>query len=63
MIENSELKESVRNRAIRIFQKIGEAEAKIHGVSLEKIHFHEVGAIDSIGDVVGGLHRIGSFED
>lgn len=53
LIEDSGLKESVRNRAISIFQRIGEAEAKIHGVNLEKIHFHEVGAIDSIVDIVG----------
>lgn len=53
LIEDSDLKESVRNRAISIFQRIGEAEAKIHGVNLEKIHFHEVGAIDSIVDIVG----------
>ena len=53
LIETSKLKESVRMRAIRIFKRIGEAEAKIHGTTLEEIHFHEVGAIDSIVDIVG----------
>jgi pyridinium-3,5-bisthiocarboxylic acid mononucleotide nickel chelatase len=53
LIEASALTESVKRRALRLFRRIGEAEAKIHGVSLEKIHFHEVGAVDSIVDIVG----------
>ena len=42
-----------RQRAQRIFQLIGEAEAKIHAIPLEEVHFHELGAIDSIVDVCG----------
>jgi hypothetical protein len=53
MIEGSPLTESVKRRALSVFRRIGEAEAKIHGVPLEKIHFHEVGAVDSIVDIVG----------
>jgi uncharacterized protein (TIGR00299 family) protein len=53
MITGSGLSEKVKQRALSIFKRIGEAEAKIHDVPLEKIHFHEVGAVDSIVDIVG----------
>jgi pyridinium-3,5-bisthiocarboxylic acid mononucleotide nickel chelatase len=53
MITGSGLSENVKRRALSVFKRIGEAEAKIHGVPLEKIHFHEVGALDSIVDIVG----------
>src|ERR1041384_556701 len=53
MITGSGLSENVKRRALNVFKRIGEAEAKIHGVPLEKIHFHEVGAVDSIVDIVG----------
>jgi uncharacterized protein (TIGR00299 family) protein len=53
MITGSGLSENVKRRALSVFKRIGEAEAKIHGVPLEKIHFHEVGAVDSIVDIVG----------
>jgi uncharacterized protein (TIGR00299 family) protein len=53
MIEGSSLNENVKNLSKRIFTVIGEAEGKIHGKPLEEVHFHEVGAVDSIVDIVG----------
>ncbi len=53
ILNNSQLPASVRERAAAIFQKLGEAEAGVHDVPLEKIHFHEVGAVDAIVDIVG----------
>jgi len=53
LIKASKLPEKVKNTASAIFQRLGEAESKIHGVPVEKVHFHEIGAVDSIVDIVG----------
>ena len=53
IIESSSLSERVKNDSKKIFNEVAKAESKIHNVSLEKIHFHEVGAFDSIVDIVG----------
>ena len=53
IINQSRLPEHVRKLSIRIFTRIAKAEAKVHNKPLKEIHFHEVGAIDSIVDVVG----------
>jgi uncharacterized protein (TIGR00299 family) protein len=55
LISVSHLPASIKTQAGAVFRNLGEAEAKIHDVALEKVHFHEVGAVDSIVDIVGAL--------
>ncbi len=52
-IDASSITDSQKELAKRIFTRLGEAEAKVHGTSIRKVHFHEVGAVDSIADIVG----------
>ena len=53
IINSSELPQKTKTRALKMFTLIAEAEAKIHGVTIDEIHFHEVGAVDSIVDITG----------
>ncbi|MFQ5803461.1 MAG: nickel pincer cofactor biosynthesis protein LarC [Candidatus Methylomirabilales bacterium] len=65
LLEKSDLPETILSRARQIFERLGEAEAAVHGVPVERIHFHEVGALDTIVDVTGaivGLNALGIHE-
>ncbi len=53
LINNSKLTDRIKKKSLAIFDLVAEAEAKVHNISKEKVHFHEVGALDSIADIVG----------
>ena len=53
IIDRAGISKKAKQNASAVFQRLGEAEASVHGVSIEKVHFHEVGAADSIADIVG----------
>jgi len=55
IIDASDLPALVKGKALRVFTRLAEAEAKVHGTTIEKVHFHEVGAVDAIMDVVGAV--------
>ena len=61
MLTESALAEPVREAALAVFQSLAEAEAQAHNEPIERVHFHEVGAVDAIADVETGRH--GPHED
>ena len=65
LIENSALPEAVKSVSLEIFMRIARAESVIHNKPVDQVHFHEVGAVDSIVDIVGaayGMHALGIVE-
>ncbi len=55
LVERAAISDWVKERAVRAFQLFGEAEGRVHGVAPEKVHLHEVGAVDAVLDIVGGI--------
>ena len=61
LISQSKLTSTVKSNSIEIFKRIAKVEAQIHNTTIQKIHFHEIGGIDSIVDIVGGVWAIESL--
>lgn len=62
ILDSSNLAVAIRTRSLAVFQALAEAEAQVHGIPVDRVHFHEIGALDTIFDVVGtviGLHHLG----
>ena len=62
ILRESDLPERVKARSLKVFTRLARAEARVHGTSIDQIHFHEIGAVDSLVDIVGfvcALERMG----
>src|SRR5213593_3814702 len=62
LVERAPISAWVKERAVRAFRLVGEAEGRVHGVAPEQVHLHEVGAVDAVLDIVGaieGFERLG----
>ncbi|HWC35600.1 MAG TPA: nickel pincer cofactor biosynthesis protein LarC [Mycobacteriales bacterium] len=63
IVDSAAVDDEVRSRALAIFERLAAAEAAVHGISIDEVEFHEVGAVDSVVDVLGaclGLHALGA---
>lgn len=61
-IRSLDLDSDVKSTSLKVFERIGKAEAKVHGKSLDEIHFHEVGASDAVADVIGSIYAYYSLD-
>ena len=61
LLENSKLNENIVEKSEKMFEELAEVEAEIHGTTKDKIHFHELGAIDSIADIAGAVIFLGVY--
>src|SRR5882724_6802861 len=61
IVSAGELSAKARENTLAVFRRLGEAEAKVHNVPIEKVHFHEVGAVDSICDIAGACVALDSL--
>lgn len=62
IIEKSALEKKVKENSLSILKRLAEAEGKIHGIALEKVHFHEIGALDTIVDIIGAALAFHYFQ-
>src|SRR5881409_968081 len=62
LVERAPISDWVKERAVRAFRLVGEAEGRVHGVAPEKVHLHEVGAVDAILDIVGAIEGFERLE-
>lgn len=62
ILDRSTLPAKIRKQTIRVFERLAEAEAKVHGSTIDKVHFHEVGAVDAMIDVAGAMLALDSLK-